>query len=80
MHIHTRIYSYIILIIIVLIFIGKPEGNRSLGRPRCKWEDNTRIKIDLAEIGWEGMDWTHLSQDRHQWRTLVDTVINLWIP
>jgi hypothetical protein len=36
-------------------FMGKPEGKRPLGRPGCRWEDRT--KIDLKEIGWEGMDW-----------------------
>jgi hypothetical protein len=34
--------------------LGKPEGKRPLGRPRCRWVDN--IKIDLREIGWDGMD------------------------
>jgi hypothetical protein len=36
------------------IFVGKPEGNRPLGRPRCRWEDN--IRRNLREIGWEGVD------------------------
>jgi hypothetical protein len=40
------------------ILVGKPEGNRPLGRPRCRWEDN--IKMDLREIGWSVMDWLHL--------------------
>jgi hypothetical protein len=44
------------------ILVGKPEGNRSLGRPKCKWVDN--IKMDLREIGWDGMDWINLAQDR----------------
>jgi hypothetical protein len=34
----------------------KPEGKRLLGRPRCAWVDN--IKIDLREIGWDGVVWT----------------------
>jgi hypothetical protein len=38
------------------------------------------IKIDLGEIGWVGMDWTGLAQDREQWRGLVNTVMNLWVP
>jgi hypothetical protein len=45
------------------ILIGKPE-ERSLGRPRRRWEDN--IKMNLRETGWEGMDWIHLAQDRDQ--------------
>jgi hypothetical protein len=38
------------------------------------------IKIDLREIGWDGMDWIDLAQDRDQWRALVDTVINPRVP
>jgi hypothetical protein len=38
------------------------------------------IKMDLREIGWGGMDWIDLAQDRDQWRTLVDMVMNLWVP
>jgi hypothetical protein len=55
--------------------VGKPEGKRSLGRPRCRWEDN--IRMDLREIGSGGMDWIDLDQNRDQWRALVNTVINL---
>jgi hypothetical protein len=57
------------------ILVGKPEGKRPLGRPRRRWEDNTRI--DLREIGWGGMDWIDLAQDRDQWRAHVNTVMNL---
>jgi hypothetical protein len=46
------------------ILIGKPEGRRPLGRPKHRWEDN--IRMDLTEIGWEGLDWLHLLQDREQ--------------
>jgi len=46
------------------ILVGKPEGMSSLGRPRHRWEDN--IRTGLAEIGWEGMDWIHLAQDKDQ--------------
>jgi hypothetical protein len=38
------------------------------------------IKIDFREIGWDGMDWIELAQDRGQWRTLVNTVMNLPVP
>jgi hypothetical protein len=44
--------------------VGKPEGERPLGRPRRRWEDN--IRMDVREIGWEGVDWVHLAQDRYQ--------------
>jgi hypothetical protein len=58
--------------------VGKLEGKRPLGRPRRRWEDN--IKVDLREIGWGGMDWIELAQDRDQWRALVNTVMNLQVP
>jgi hypothetical protein len=57
---------------------GKPEGKIQLGRTRCRWEDN--IKMDLREVGWGGMDWIHLAQDRDQWRALVNMVMNLQVP
>jgi hypothetical protein len=60
------------------IMVGKPKRKRSLRRPRCRWEDN--IRIDLREIGWEGLDWIHLSQNRDQWRALMNKVMNLWVP
>jgi hypothetical protein len=44
------------------ILVGKPEGKRSLGRPRRRWVDN--IEMDLGEIGSDGMDWIDLVQDR----------------
>jgi hypothetical protein len=44
------------------ILVGKPEGKQPLGRPRCRWVDN--IKIDLREIGLDGVDWIDLAQDR----------------
>jgi hypothetical protein len=36
--------------------------------------------MDLREVGWEGVDWIHLAQDRYQWRAVVNTVMNLWFP
>jgi hypothetical protein len=60
------------------ILVGKPEGRRPLGRPRCRWVDN--IKMDLREIGWDGMNWSDLVQDRDQWKALVNTVMNLRVP
>jgi hypothetical protein len=60
------------------ILVGRPEGRRPLGRPRCRWEDN--IKIDLREIGFGDVDWNHLTQDRDRWWALVNTVINLRVP
>jgi hypothetical protein len=60
------------------VLVGKPEGKRTLGRPRRRWEDN--IKMDLQEVGCRGMDWIELAQDKHRWRTLVNVVINLRVP
>jgi hypothetical protein len=60
------------------VLVGQPHGRRPLGRPRCRWEDN--IKMNLQEVGWGGMDWINLAQDRDRWRPLVYTVINLRVP
>jgi hypothetical protein len=57
------------------ILVGKPEGNRPLGRPRRRWVDN--INVDLREIEWGGMNWMDLTRDRSQWRALVNTAVNL---
>jgi hypothetical protein len=54
------------------VLVGKPEGKRPLGRPRCRWEDN--IKMDLQEIGGGRENWMELTQDRDKLWTLVGTV------
>ena len=58
--------------------LGKPEGNRLLGRHSRRWEDN--IKMDLQEVGSGGMDWIELAQDRNRWRALVTAVKKLRVP
>jgi hypothetical protein len=58
--------------------VGKPEGKRLLGRPRCRWVDN--IRMDLGEIRWGGVDWIGLAKDRNRWRALVNAVMNLRVP
>jgi hypothetical protein len=60
------------------LLVGKPEGKRPLGRPRCRWVYN--IKMNLLETGWGGVDWIGLAQDRDKWRALVKAVMNLWVP
>ena len=60
------------------VLIGKPEGRRPLGRPRCRWEDS--IKMDLQEVGCGEMDWIKLAQDRDKWQALVNAVMNLQVP
>jgi hypothetical protein len=60
------------------ILLGKPEGKRSLRRPRRRWVDN--IKMDLREIGWGVMGWIDPVQDGNQWRALLNTVMNFRVP
>jgi hypothetical protein len=60
------------------ILVETPERKKPLGRPRLRWEDN--IRMDLREIGWSGVDWIDLAQDRNQWRAPVNTVMNLRVP
>jgi hypothetical protein len=60
------------------LLMGKPEERRPLGRPRGRWLDN--IRMDLVEVGWGGVDWIGLVQDKDRWRALVNSVLNLRIP
>ena len=60
------------------VSVGKPEGKRPLGRPRCRWEDN--IKMDVQEVGGGRGDWMELAQDRDGWQALVGTVRNFRVP
>jgi hypothetical protein len=60
------------------MLVRKPEERRPFERPRRRWENN--IRIDLSVIGWGGVDWMHLAQDRDQWRVLVNAVMKLRVP
>jgi hypothetical protein len=60
------------------LLVGKPEGTRPLGRQRCRCRLVDNIKMDLAEIGWGGLDWIGLAQERDKWRALVNVAMNLW--
>jgi hypothetical protein len=60
------------------LLVGKPEGKRPMGRPRCRWIDN--IKMDRLEIGVSVVYWIGLAQDRYRWRALVNPVMNLRVP
>jgi hypothetical protein len=58
-----------------MIVMGKSGGKRPLGRIKRRWGYN--IKTNLRELGWAGMSWIHMTQDRDQWQALVNTVMNL---
>jgi hypothetical protein len=61
------------------ILVGKSEGKRPLGRPRCRWVDDGRMH--LGEIGWDSvLDWIDVAQERDQLRALLNTVMNHLVP
>jgi hypothetical protein len=60
------------------LLVGKPEGKRPLGRPRCRWVDN--IRMVLGEVEWGYVDWIGLAKDTNRWRVLVNSVLNLRVP
>jgi hypothetical protein len=60
------------------LLVAKPEGKRPLGKPRRRCVDN--IKMVLGELGWDGMYWIGLAQDRYKWKALADAVMNFWVP
>ena len=60
------------------ILVGRPDRKRLLARPTHRWEDN--IKMDYQEVGWGGMDWIDLAQERDRWWALVNAIMNLQVP
>jgi hypothetical protein len=60
------------------LLVGKPEGNRPLGRPRRRWVDN--ISMHLVEEGWVDADCIGLAHDEDRCRALVNSVLNLLVP
>ena len=59
------------------VLVGKPKGNRPLGRDRRRWDD---IKMYLREVGYGGMDWIELGSDRERWWALMNVVMILLVP
>jgi hypothetical protein len=59
------------------VLVGKPEGKRPLVQAKCWWEGS--IKVDLKEIGREGVDWMHLAQDINRWWAVVNIIMKLWV-
>ena len=62
----------------ITVRVDRPEGKRPLGGPRPRWEGN--IKMNLQEMGREGMDWIVPDNDRDKWRAFVNAVMNLRVP
>jgi len=60
------------------VLVGRPEGKRPLARPRRRWEDD--IKLDLREIGIDGVKLIRFAHNRVLWRAFVSTLIDLWFP
>jgi hypothetical protein len=58
------------------VLLGKPDGKRPVGRRR--WEGN--IKMDVREVGWDGVDWIDVARDKVHWRALVNTLMKLRVP
>jgi hypothetical protein len=61
-----------------MVFVRKPERKSQFGKPRCRWDD--AVEMEIAEIGWEGVDWITLSQERDKWRAGMNMLMNRWIP
>jgi hypothetical protein len=60
------------------ILVGRPAEKRALGRFSRRWKDN--IKMDVQEVGCDGMDWIDMAQDRDGWWALVNALMNLQVP
>jgi hypothetical protein len=59
------------------VLVRKLKGKRSLGRPRCRWKNG--IRMDLWEVGWGGVEWIQLVQDRNWCLALVNAMMNLQV-
>jgi hypothetical protein len=59
---------------------GKPEGKGTLGRLRCRWEDNIKMNLQKVKCGGGGMDWIDVAQERDKWQAIVNSVLNFRAP
>jgi len=64
--------------VVYRVLVGKPQGKRPLGKPRSRWEDKNKMR--LQEVGCGVMDWIEQSQDRDRWQALVNAVMNFRVP
>jgi hypothetical protein len=60
------------------VLVGRPGGERPLGRRLRRQEDN--VKLDLMEMGIDGANWIQLARDTVHWRAFVNTIMNLRVP
>jgi hypothetical protein len=60
------------------VSVGNPERKKPLGRPRCRWVDH--IKVELQEVGFEGMECTELAQDADRWQAIVKRLMKFRVP
>jgi hypothetical protein len=60
------------------VLVEKPDGKKPLGRHMPRWKN--KVKIDIQEVGYKGVDWIELAHDRDRWRALVNAVMNLRVP
>jgi hypothetical protein len=60
------------------VLVGIHKGERRLGRPRHRWQDNS--KMNFQEVGGGVVDWSDLARDRDRWRALIKAVMNLRVP
>jgi hypothetical protein len=58
--------------------VRKPESKRPHGRPRRRWKCNS--KMALHKVGYEGVDWINVAQEKYKWRALVNTEMNIRVP